>query len=69
MIYLNRHKTEIQKALKKNGLPTRLPRTQKNINPIIKLMRKDKKGPLTFAFNEKHHSIRIPEKEIRRVLK
>lgn len=67
-IYDNRHKTEIQKALKKNRLPYRLP-AEANRDRIIKLMRKDKKGPLTFAFNEHNHSVKISEKEVRKVLR
>jgi len=69
LLFLDENKTnKIITALRANNLPTKLPENA-NIDKIINLMKTDKKGALTFAFNETNYNIQINENEIRKVLK
>jgi 3-dehydroquinate synthase len=66
-IYNSERVLKIQNALRVNGLPTRLP-AGADIDKMIQLMKKDKKGSLVFAFSKYNYSDMIPEKEVREVL-
>jgi 3-dehydroquinate synthase len=57
----------LEKALKANNLPTKLPENY-DADKILNLMKTDKKGELIFSLSKKHHNIQIKEEIIRSVL-
>ena len=42
--------------------------TNINVDKIIELMKKDKKGSLVFAFNKKDYNVRVSEEIVRKVI-
>ncbi len=67
--YISREKYEnIVSLLKEAELPTRLPYNAE-IDTLIELMKKDKKGGLVFAFTEKDYAVQINETKLRQLLK
>lgn len=59
---------QVENALKANRLPTCLP-FGANIEKILELMKEDKKGALTFAFDENHCEVKINETDVIGALK
>ncbi len=57
---------ELKEILKLNHLPTKMPNI--NVDKIIELMKKDKKGSLVFAFNKKDYNVRVSEEIVRKVI-
>lgn len=65
--YVKKGKSEeLKKILKLHGLPIEMPNL--NINKIIGLIKKDKKGSLVFAFNKKYYNIKVDEEIVRQVI-
>jgi len=58
---------KVRKCLEKNNLPVEFP-TNIDKEKVIGLMKKDKKGSLVFAFDEKNYNVKIDEEKIRKFL-
>ena len=58
---------KVKRCLEKNKLPVEFPA---NIDKekVLELMKKDKKGSLVFAFDEKNYNVKIEEEKIRKFL-
>ena len=58
---------ELKKALETNNLPTKFPETW-DLDKVLGVMKKDKKGEFVFAFDEQNYNVKLNEEVVKEFL-